>query len=220
MFMQRQNFHSYEPAAGHRLRHSPLNAIVAPRPIGWISTIDAQGRRNLAPYSFFNLFHYDPPILAFAGTDWKNTIANAAATREFVWNLVTEELGDRMATTSAPVAHGVDEFELAGLTPLKASKVQCPMVAESRVTMECRVANVMQLQSAAGELLAGWMVFGEVVAVHIDQSLLKNGVYQTALARPLMRAGGLSDYAVVTEASMTRIARPPGEDNSATHGVE
>src|SRR4051812_11121919 len=95
-----RTFHYYEPADGHRLRHSPLNAIVAPRPIGWIATTDTDGHHNLAPYSFFNLFNYSPPILGFSSTNWKHTVHNATERGEFVWNLVTEELADRMVRTS------------------------------------------------------------------------------------------------------------------------
>ncbi len=123
-----------------------------------------------------------------------------------------------MSTTSAPVDRGVDEFALAGLTPVASRLVKPPRVGESRVAMECKVAQVMQFKSAAGKTLGGWMVFGEVVAVHIDATLLKDGVYQTALARPLMRAGGLEGYALMTEESMRRIKRPPVEDNRASHG--
>lgn len=214
-----ESFHYYEPTLGHRLRHNPLNAIIAPRPIGWISTRDTEGRFNLAPYSFFNAFHYDPPIIGFAGTSWKHTVQNAAETREFVWNLVTEELGEQMNKTSAEVARGVDEFDLARLTHVPGRIVNVPRVGESRAAMECKVIDVMQFKNSAGEALAGWMVFGEVVAVYIDETLLKDGVYQTALARPLMRCGGLHDYARLTEDWMVKIMRAPGSDISATHGT-
>ncbi|MBI2772438.1 MAG: flavin reductase family protein [Burkholderiales bacterium] len=213
-----ESFHFYEPAAGHGLRHNPLNAIIAPRPIGWISTRDTQGRFNLAPYSFFNAFHYTPPIIGFAGTSWKHTIQNAAETGEFVWNLVTQELASRMSMTSTEAERGIDEFELAGLTPVAGRKVGAPRVAESRVCMECKVASVTQLNDACGNRLGGWMVFGEVVAVHIDQALLKDGIYQTALARPLLRCGGLDDYAVLTEECMVKVARPAGPHDPDTHG--
>ena len=214
-----QRFHYYEPALGHGLAHNPLNAIIAPRPIGWISTRDTEGRFNLAPYSFFNAFHYDPPIIGFAGTSWKHTVQNAAETGEFTWNLVTEELAAQMNTTSAEVERGVDEFKLAGLTPVPGRKVAAPRVGESRAAMECKVVNVMQFNDASGRKLGGWMVFGEVVAVHIDETLLKDGVYQTALARPLLRSGGLRDYAVLSEEWVMRMERPPGKRNVATHGT-
>ena len=114
--MDIEGFHYYEPSQGHGLRHNPFNAVIAPRPIGWISSRNAKGQLNLAPYSFFNAFNYDPPILGFASISWKDSVKNAQETREFVWNLATRELGEQMNKTAAPLAHGVSEFESAGLT--------------------------------------------------------------------------------------------------------
>ena len=105
--------HFYEPREGHRLAHDPLNAIVAPRPIGWISTLSADGVRNLAPYSFFNLINYKPPLLAFSSTGKKDSVANVEATGEFVWNLATRDLAEVMNATSATVPPAIDEFTLA-----------------------------------------------------------------------------------------------------------
>jgi flavin reductase (DIM6/NTAB) family NADH-FMN oxidoreductase RutF len=213
------DFHFYEPAAGHRLHHNPLNSIIAPRPIGWISTRNKAGGFNLAPYSFFNAFHYDPPILGFASTGWKDTVQNVLDTGEFVWNLVTAELGEKMSKTSQEVAHGVDEFALAGLTPIAAAKVDAPRVAESRAAMECKLVEVMQLRNARGDKVQSWMVFGEVVGVHIDQALLKDGVYQTALARPLLRCGGLRDYALLSPGWVVQIDRAADPKRSDSHGA-
>ena len=102
--MDTENIHYYEPSKGHGLRHNPFNAIIAPRPIGWISSRNAKGQLNLAPYSFFNAFNYDPPILGFASISWKDSVQNVLETREFVWNLVTRELGEQMNKTAAPLA--------------------------------------------------------------------------------------------------------------------
>ncbi len=212
------NFHSYRPSEGHGLAYNPLNSIIAPRPIGWISTRDTLGRNNLAPYSFFNAFHYTPPIIGFAGTDWKHTVQNAAETKEFAWNLVTEELAEAMNITSASVDRGVDEFELANLTAMPSTLITAPRVAESRVSMECRVIDVRQFHDMDGNTLQGWMVFGQVVAVHIDQRLIENGIYQTARARPILRCGGLHDYAKLTEDWIVKIQRAAGDHNTATHG--
>ncbi|MEO9329752.1 flavin reductase family protein [Gordonia aurantiaca] len=188
-------YHSYVPAEGHGLRHDPLNAIVAPRPIGWISTVSTDGVRNLAPYSFFNLFNYRPPIIAFSSVGWKDTVANAKATGEFVWNLATDELGEQMNATSAAVPSAADEFELAGLTPIESDVVAPPRVAESPVGFECKVIDAFELRSAAGVPVGSWMTLGEVVKVHIATDLLdEERTYQTAKARPLLRAGGLGDY--------------------------
>lgn len=112
-------FHSYEPRQGHRLPHDPLNMIVAPRPIGWISTRSASGALNLAPYSFFNAFNYKPPIIGFSSIGHKDSVRNVEQTREFAWNLVTLPLAEAMNQTSAPLLPEASEFDFAGLTPLK-----------------------------------------------------------------------------------------------------
>src|SRR5690606_9938306 len=125
--------HFYEPKDGHGLRHNPLNSIVAPRPIGWISTVGADGVFNLAPYSFFNLYAYSPPIVGFTSSEWKDSAANAAVTCEFCWNLATRPLAEAMNQSSAHVAPDVDEFALAGLTPAVSRLVAAPHVAESPV---------------------------------------------------------------------------------------
>ena len=200
--------HVYVPADGHGLKHDPFNAIVAPRPIGWVSTVDAQGRRNLAPYSFFNAFNYIPPIVGFCSTGWKDSVANVTATGEFVWNLATRATAEAMNATSATVEHAVDEFALAGLTPLPALKVAPARVAESPVNFECRVTQIVQLKTAAGHDVPSWMVFGEVVAVHIDRTLFANGVYDTAAAHPILRGGGAADYFEIGPEALFRMQRP------------
>lgn len=211
-------FHSYEPSKGHRLKHNPLNAIVAPRPIGWISTCSNEGLLNLAPYSFFNAFNYDPPIIGFSSTAWKDSVKNASETREFVWNLVSYELRDRMNTTAAAVAEDVNEFDLAGLTQLPSALVRAPRVGEARVTMECRVIDIIRYKSIDGVELEGRLVLGQVVAVHIDKTLLQNGVFQTALAQPIMRCGGVGDYARISADSMFNMPRPSSATSADSHG--
>ena len=213
-----RDFHYYEPAKGHGLSHNPLNALVAPRPIGWISSRDAHGRVNLAPYSFFNAFNYDPPIIGFSSIAWKDSVQNASETREFTWNLVTRELGEKMNQTSAPLPHGDDEFPFAGLTAVPGRKVNVPRVGESRAAMECKVIDIVQFRNTEGEKIGGWLVLGEVVAVYIDKSLLKNGVYQTADAYPIMRAGGLNDYVQVSPENVFQIARLEGASSASSHG--
>jgi flavin reductase (DIM6/NTAB) family NADH-FMN oxidoreductase RutF len=200
--------HVYRPAHGHGLRHDPFNSIVGPRPIGWVSTVDAEGRLNLAPYSFFNAFNYKPPIVGFASTGWKDSVANAEASGAFVWNLATRALAERMNASSASVAHGVSEFELAGLTPLASVEVAPPRAAESPVNFECRVTQIVRLKTAAGGDVDTWVTFGEVVAVHIDRALLVEGVYDTAAARPILRGGGPADYFEVTSDARFRMTRP------------
>jgi len=203
-----QAFHYYEPANGHGLRHNPFNAIVGPRPIGWISTRSVEGVLNLAPYSFFNAFAYTPPIIGFASTGAKDTLRNARQTGNFVWNLVTKPLAARMNQTSATVPPSVSEFDLAGLTPIDSTLVAAPRVAESPVAFECKVTQILQLTDHKGIEMPNWMVFGEVVAVHIAKHLIVDGVYDTAAAHPVLRAGGPDAYAEITPESMFSMIRP------------
>jgi flavin reductase (DIM6/NTAB) family NADH-FMN oxidoreductase RutF len=202
------DLHFYEPANGHGLKHDPFNAIVGPRPIGWIASQDADGHVNLAPYSFFNAFAYKPPLIGFASTTWKDSVANSKATGEFTWNLVTKDLDTRMNATAAHVPHETDEFELAGLTKAQSRVVKVPRVAESRVSFECKVTQIIQLKGADGRDAQGILTMGEVVAVHIDKSLIVGGVYQTALAHPILRAGRSGDYIEVRPDAMFEMIRP------------
>lgn len=205
--MQR-DFHVFEPRAGHGLKHDPLNSIVGPRPIGWIASRAADGVLNLAPYSFFNLFCYKPPILGFASTGWKDSVRNIEATGEFVWNLVTRPLAGAMNATSAAVPPEVDEFALAGVTPAPSRLVSVPRVAESPVAFECRVSHVFRLKAADGTDTESWMVLGEAVCIHIEKRLVEDGVYDTVRAEPILRGGGPLDYFTIGEEQRFRMARP------------
>ena len=203
-----RTFHSYEPRQGHGLPHDPFNAIVGPRPIGWISTQSATGATNLAPYSFFNAFNYVPPIVGFASIGYKDTVRNVQATGEFVWNLATRDLAEVMNQSCAAVPPEVSEFDLTGLTPLPSTRVRPPRVAESPVTFECRSTQILQLQGVDGAPVDTWLVLGEVVAVHIDTALLKDGVYDTANAEHILRGGGPADYFTVGPEQLFRMYRP------------
>ena len=206
--MSQDDAHFYEPAQGHRLKHDPLNAIIAPRPIGWISSISAAGQVNLAPYSFFNAFNYTPPVIGFASLGWKDTVANVAATREFCWNLATRALADAMNLTCAPAPHGTDEFNVAGLTHQPSRLVRPPRVQQSPVNFECRLTQIVQLQQADGAKIQTWLVLGEVVAVHIDRALVETGIYETASAHPILRCGRSGDYVEVTGDALFEMRRP------------
>lgn len=200
--------HFYEPAQGHGLAHDPFNAVIAPRPIGWISSRSKDGVLNLAPYSFFNAFNYHPPIIGFSSIGYKDSVRNIVDTGEFCWNLVTRPLVEQMNETCAMVAPEVDEFALAGLTPTASRVVSVPHVGESPVTFECKLSQVLQLSGADGTAVDTWMVFGEVVGVHIAQHLLKDGIYDTAAAQPVMRAGGPADYFGIDAAQRFQLFRP------------
>ncbi|WP_139538820.1 flavin reductase family protein [Klebsiella spallanzanii] len=198
----------YQPSHGHGLPHDPLNAIIGPRPIGWISSLDGSGQRNLAPYSFFNCFNYRPPIIGFASSGWKDSVQNIVETKEFVWNLATRPLAVAMNETSASIPRHEDEFACAGLTPAASRIISAPRVAESPVNFECRLSQCIQLTSAEGLAVESWLVLGEVVAVHIDESLLEDGIYQTAKAQPILRAGGPSAYYGIDESLRFDLVRP------------
>ena len=186
--------HFYEPRLGHGLPHDPFNAIVGPRPIGWVSTRSNDGVLNLAPYSFFTAFNYIPPIVGFSSTGPKDSLRNVQENGMFVWNLVTRPLAEAMNQTCAPVGPEVNEFELAGLTTAPSRVVDVPRVAESPVSFECRSTQIIQLEGLDKQKVPTWLVLGEVVGVHIADHLLKDGIYDTANAGHILRGGGPADY--------------------------
>ena len=202
------DMHFYEPAQGHGLPHDPFNAIVGPRPIGWISSCNAQGALNLAPYSFFNAFNYTPPIVGFSSIGYKDTVRNVEQTGEFAWSLTTRALAEAMNQTCAPVLPEVSEFALAGLTPAPSRLIAVPRVRQSPVSFECRVTQILQLQGANRDKVPTWLVLGEVVAVHIARALLKDGIYDTATAGHILRGGGAGDYFTVGPEQLFRMVRP------------
>lgn len=205
---QQNESYFYEPAKGHGLPHDPFNAIIGPRPIGWVSTQGESGALNLAPYSFFNAFNYTPPIIGFSSTAAKDSLRNARETGEFVWNLATRALAAQMNATSAMAPYETDEFALAGLTPAPSRIVAVPRVLESPVNFECKVSDIVQLKSHEGALAQGWLVLGEVVAVHIRRDLLKDGIFDTFGAGVILRAGGPSAYAEIGPDNRFDMRRP------------
>lgn len=198
----------YQPSNGHGLKHDPFNSIIGPRPIGWISTQDQAGNVNLAPYSFFNAFSYTPPLLGFASTSAKHTLQNIQQTGEFVWNLVDRGLADAMNITSASVEKGVDEFVLAGLEKAPAKLVAPPLVAKAGVNFECKLCEIITLKNASGIKTGGFLVLGEVVGVHLNPALVKDGVFETFCADIVLRGGGPSAYAHITPQSKFTMPRP------------
>ena len=202
------DWHFYEPHDGHRLPHDPLNAMVAPRPNGWIGSVSAEGVRNIAPYSFFNVINYTPPLIAFSSMGWKDSVANIDATGEFVWNLATRDLAEAMNATAAMVGPEVDEFGLAGLDTLPSRLVAPPRVAASPVAFECKLTQILRLTDRHGADLDQYLAIGEAVGIHIDTAMLEDGVYQTARARPILRGGGPADYFEVTPETRFEMRRP------------
>ncbi|WP_202942544.1 MULTISPECIES: flavin reductase family protein [Alteromonas] len=201
-------FHFYEPEKGHGLAHDPFNAIIAPRPIGWISTKSKEGVLNLAPYSFFNALNYTPPLIGFSSVGAKDTLKNAQETGEFCWNLVSIHLVEAMNQTSKPVPPEHSEFDTAALEVLDSKVISVPRVKQSLVSMECKVSDIVQLKGASGQAVNSWFVMGEVVGVHIDKSLLENGVYQTLEGEPVMRGGGKGDYFSISGDNYFELLRP------------
>jgi len=202
------DIHFYQPSEGHGLAHDPFNALVAPRPIGWISSRSRDGVLNLAPYSFFNAFNYTPPLVGFASIGYKDSVRNIEETGEFGWNLATRPLADAMNQSCAAVGPEVDEFQLAGLTPEPSRVISVPRVKETPVSFECRLSQILRLTGADGTETDTWMVFGEVVGVHIARHLLKDGVYQTAAAEPILRGGGPADYFGISPDTFFQMYRP------------
>lgn len=200
--------HFYEPALGHGLAHDPFNSIIAPRPIGWVATMGRDGSVNLAPYSFFNAFNYIPPLLGFSSTSAKDSLRNVQETGEFVWNLVTRPLAPQMNQTSILAPYGTDEFALTGLTKAPSRLVAPPRVAESPVHFECKVCDIIHLRNHKGVETPAWLVIGEVVGVHIDRALLKDGVFDTFGAAIVQRAGGPTAYAEMLPESRFDLTRP------------
>jgi len=191
----------YEPRLGHGLPHDPFKACVAPRPIGWISTVSPAGVPNLAPFSYFNAVLDSPPTVLFSATGphregpLKDTALNAESTGEFVCNLATFALRHAMNLTSASVPRDVDEFALAGLAPAPSRLVKPFRVAASPIALECKTIQIVALPTARPGL-ENRIVFGEVIGVHIDESILVNGQIDLALAQPIARCG-YQDYAVI-----------------------
>ena len=195
----------YRPADGHGLPHDPFKAIVTPRPIGWISTVDAQGRANLAPYSFFNGCGDAPPLVMFAQTGRKSrpepvkdSIANIRATGEFACNIVSQALKDAMNLSSGTYQPGVDEFELAGLTRAPGRSIAAPHVAEAPAVLECRLVRIIDDLPSWREHAFNIMVIGEVVGVHVDEAILKDGRVDVRAYNPVARLGYM-DYTTVTD---------------------
>jgi flavin reductase (DIM6/NTAB) family NADH-FMN oxidoreductase RutF len=191
----------YETKDPHGLKHNPFKSLIVPRPIGWVSTVDSRGIVNLAPYSFFNGVGSDPPTVMFAseGThtegDFKDSATNARETGEFVCNLATWELREAMNVTSEHVPRSVDEFELAGLTASPSRLVAPPRVAESPVHLECTHLQTVALPSNdPGRPTL--VVFGRVVGIHIDDGIIRDGMIDMDVFKPIARLGYM-DYTMV-----------------------
>jgi flavin reductase (DIM6/NTAB) family NADH-FMN oxidoreductase RutF len=196
----------------HGLPHDPFKAIVAPRPIGWISTQARNGATNLAPYSFFNAISDHPKLVMFASSGMKDSASFAIESGEFAANLATEALARAVNRSSATAPRGTSEFAIAGLTEAPCRLIAAPRVLESPAVLECRVTSHFTPAGLDGRMSDSTVVIGEVVAIHIDEAVLRDGMVDMALARPLSRLGYL-DYAVTAEVfQMRRPKRPDASD--------
>lgn len=189
----------YQPKDGHTLPHNPFNAIVTPRPIGWISTRDSHGRNNLAPYSFFNGVAYVPPQVMFASTGvkddqdgTKDSVANIRETGVFCVNIVESAARDAMNLSSATLDKDVDEFAHAGLSALDCQTIDCPRIKGVPASLECRMTQIVQIEGASN-----YVVFGEVTGVHMRDDTIKDGRFDVTTFQPLARLG-YRDYSVVS----------------------
>ena len=189
----------------HGLPHDPFKAIVAPRPIGWITSMSRKGEINLAPYSFFNGVCSRPPMICFSSEGRKDSLTFVEETREFVCNLATFELRLAVNETSAPYPRGVNAMLSAGLTPAPSRLVKPPRIAEAPCALECRWLQTVSLNDVDGRLLDSHVVFGQVVGIFIDDRFLINGMLDTAAMKPLARCG-YNDYSVVE--SVFEMRRP------------
>ena len=193
----------YKPSEPHGLKHGPFKAIVAPRPIGWISSLAANGTVNLSPFSFFNAMSENPPIIAMGVNGnhseggAKDTLENIKATKEFVCNMVSYDLREKMNTSSAMVPRSIDEFELAGLTKEPSTLVKSPRVKESLAHLECVLYKIIPLPSNNPNI-ANTMVMGEVVGIHINDEIIVDGMIDMQKYNPLARLGYM-DYCHVED---------------------
>lgn len=199
----------------HGLKHNPWKTLVAPRPIGWISTVSRDGDVNLAPYSFFNAVGDDPNYVMFSSGGVKDSMRNAEETGEFVCVMATWDLREQMNITSAGVGAGVDEMMLAGLTPVPSHAVAPPRIAESPVAIECKYHQTINLPSRKdGRTPPYSMVIGRVAGIHIDDSVISRGMIDLGLLKPIARLG-YQDYCVVTPDTIFSLRRPEVDDPRA-----
>ena len=180
----------------HGLRYDPFKAIVAPRPIGWVTTMSGKGDINLAPYSFFNGISSRPALVMFSSEGLKDSVSFIAETGEFVCNLATWDLREAMNATSAPLPRGVNEMERAGLAPAPSRLVKPPRVKASPCALECKLIKIVPIENAGGMAVDCHVVIGHVVGVHIDDRFIVDGLLDTAALKPIARCG-YDQYAVV-----------------------
>lgn len=193
------------------LPHDPFKALIVPRPVGWISSRDREGRINLAPYSFFNSFSGTPPIIGFCSEGQKDSITFARDSGEFVWNMATYELRFQVSDSSAPLERGQSEFVHTGLKMAPSNLVAAPRVAESPAQLECKVTQIVQLQDMTGALTTRYLCLGQVIGIHIEDAFIKDGIVDVPRMKPIARCG-YRNYSVLDEVFVMK--RPVGAGNA------
>ena len=188
----------YDARSKAPLKHDPVKALVAPRPIGWISTLRGDGVANLAPYSFFNLVASGPSIVAFSSAGRKDSQTNAEQTGEFVCNIASFDQREAVNSSAATLPPEIDEFALTGLGTLASQLIKPPRVKGAPAHLECVYLQTVPLFSKGGVRNGFDLVLGEVVGVHIDDQFVKEGMVDTAAMRLIARLGYL-DYSVTDE---------------------
>jgi flavin reductase (DIM6/NTAB) family NADH-FMN oxidoreductase RutF len=207
----------FEPKSRDKtlLPHDPFKALIAPRPVGWISSMDREGRVNLAPYSFFNAFSGAPPLVGFCSEGEKDSMTFARDSGEFVWNMATYDLRWQMSESSAPLGRGESEFTHTGLTMAPSQLVRAPRVKESPAQLECKVTEIIQLRDMEGNLTPRFLVMGQVIGIHIDDDCIEDGIVQITRMKPIARCG-YQDYSVLDQ--VFSIKRPAGAGNTEAGG--
>jgi len=207
----------FEPKSRDKtlLPHDPFKALIAPRPVGWISSMDREGRVNLAPYSFFNAFSGAPPLVGFCSEGEKDSMTFARDSGEFVWNMATYDLRWQMSESSAPLGRGESEFTHTGLTMAPSQLVRAPRVKESPAQLECKVTEIIQLRDMEGNLTPRFLVMGQVIGIHIDDDCIEDGIVQITHMKPIARCG-YQDYSVLDQ--VFSIKRPAGAGNTEAGG--
>ena len=201
----------YKADGPHGLAHDPFKAIVSPRPIGWIGTRGRDGSVNLAPYSFFNAISERPKMVMFSSLGRKDSQRNCEETGVFTASLVSRDLADEMNRTAVDSPYGESEFTYAGLETAEAELIDAPYVARSWATLECRVTEVFQPRTLDGSQSSNWLVFGQVVGIHIRDEVLKDGVIDMGKANPVARLGYMDYTDSGNLFSMTRPRWPEGK---------
>ena len=207
----------FEPHKRDRdlLPFDPFKAMIAPRPVGWIASRDRGGRVNLAPYSFVYAFSGEPPLVGFCSEGLKDSASFALDSGEFVWNMATYDLREKMNMTSAPLERGSSEFNHAGLEMAPCVLVKAPRVAASPCALECKVTQHVRLNDKDGALTERYLVLGQVIGLHVDERFIRDGIIDILAMKPIARCG-YQDYTAVDR--LFPIRRPQGAGNSAAGG--